>query len=100
MTDLESIIIGDELNYEKDQIPNSFLKIINELSNSMKHSMMHAEAYNQAGVNRPKIISFYAKNNNYEKVIIYQQHHSEQMMIVFQHTACRILRNQKIFKIE
>lgn len=37
-TDSESIIIGDELNYETDQSPNSFLKIINELSNSMKYA--------------------------------------------------------------
>lgn len=94
-TDLELVIIGDNLCYEKDPSKISFLKVINQLSNSIKHSMMHAEAYNQLGESRPTIVSFYADYNNHKKVIMYHQHYLEDMMIGFQCTVLRILRNQK-----
>ena len=94
-TDLERVIIGDNIRYEKDLSKISFLKVINQLSNSMKHSMMHAEAYNQLGESRPTIVSFYADYNNHKKVIMHHQHYLEDMMIGFQQTVLRILRNQK-----
>lgn len=94
-TDLERVIIGDNIRYEKDLSKISFLKVINQLSNSMKHSMMHAEAYNQLGESRPTIVSFYADYNNHKKVIMHHQHYLEDMMIGFQQTVLRILRNQR-----
>lgn len=97
ITDLEKIFIGDNEIYESDPGSVSFLWVINQLSNSMKHSMMHAEAYKQLGNGRPTIVSYYADFNDHNRVIMNHQHDLEQMMLGFQGTVLRILKNQKTY---
>lgn len=96
-SDLEKIFIGDGCLYEKDPSSIRFLWVINQLSNSMKHSMMHAEAYNQLGNSCPTIVSYFADYNDHKKVIMNHQHDLEQIMLGFQSTVLRILKNQKIY---
>lgn len=97
LTDLEKIFIGDNGIYESDPSSVRFLWVINQLSNSMKHSMMHAEAYNKLGNGRPTIVSYYADYNDHKRVIMNHQHDLEQMMLGFQVTVLRILKNQKTY---
>ncbi|EGR1837088.1 hypothetical protein ACPDXS_002144 [Vibrio cholerae] len=96
-TELEKIFIGDNGIYESDPSPVRFLWVINQLSNSMKHSMMHAEVYNQLGNGRPTIVSYYADFNDHNRAIMNHQHDLEQMMLGFQGTVLRILKNQKTY---
>ncbi|QLH67033.1 hypothetical protein [Aeromonas veronii] len=97
VTDLEKIFIGDNGVYESDPSPVRFLWVLNQLSNSMKHSMMHAEAYNMLGHGRPTITSYYADYNDHKRVIMNHHHDLEQMMLGFQVTVLRILKNQKTY---
>lgn len=97
ITDLEKIFIGDNGIYKSDPGSVSFLWVINQLSNSMKHSMMHAEVYNQLGNDRPTIVSYYADYNDHKRVIMHHLHDLEQMMLGFQRTVLRILENQKTY---
>lgn len=97
-TDLEKIFIGDNTFYDRDPSNIRFLWVINELSNSMKHSMIHANSYSKLGSGEgPTIVSYYAHNNNHRKVIMAHQHDLEQMILGFQDCILRILKNQKTY---
>jgi len=92
-TDLEKLICGDGAGYMRDN--NDFLIIINELSNSIKHSMIHCWAYNEYADSEPIVLSYQAKNNKFSNPLIYHCHSLEQLMIGFRNTVKRILWNQK-----
>lgn len=96
-TDLEKIFIGDDGLYKSDLSNIRFLWVINQLSNSMKHSMMHAEAYTQLGTERPTIVTYYADHNDHTRMIMNHQHDLEQVMLGFQGTVLRVLENQKTY---
>lgn len=90
---VDQIITGDDMEYRTD-ITN-YLRHINDLSNSIKHSMMHAEVYSLHCLEIPTVVSLQAGNNNHKKDIIYHNHIACQLVIGFQDTLLRILANQK-----
>lgn len=93
-TDLERVICGDQYSYIKDN--TNFLQVINELANSIKHSVLHPHSYSEFPIGEPSIISYQAKHNEFSNKIIRHCHSLEQIMIGFRNTVLRILENQKI----
>ena len=93
---IHDIIFGGN-SYVKDE--TNFLNILNDVSNSFKHSILNAEALGIASANPniPTIVSFYAKNNDLSK-IEYHSHNLIEFMIGFQDNLNRIAKNQKIWE--
>ncbi|MBT0569487.1 hypothetical protein KIK84_04060 [Curvibacter sp. CHRR-16] len=94
-TDFSRVIVGDGERYEKDS--TEFLKIINELFNSFKHSLMHDESYTLIGEENPTIVTYHAKHNDHNSKIVFHNHSAHHIMMGFQDTVLRILSNQKVF---
>lgn len=94
-TDLEKIIIGDEYCYSKDS--TRFLRIINDLFNSFKHCLIHDESYLLMCPDTPSVTSYQAKNNNHNNEIIYHNHNAYHLIMGFQDTVLRILKNQNTY---
>lgn len=94
-TNFAKIIVGDGALYEEDL--TGFLKIINELFNSFKHCMMHEESNLLIGAEQPTIVSYYAKYNDHKTEILYHNHSAHHIMMGFQDSIQRIIRNQKQF---
>lgn len=95
---LDKIIIGDNVTYESDPNPVNFLIIINELSNSIKHSMLRSEALSIVGQYIPTIYTYASTYNNYKNKIRIHNHELEQIVLGFQITVKRIITNQKIYE--
>jgi hypothetical protein len=96
-TDFERILIGDANEYQRDE--TGFLYVINGLFNSFKHCLMHEESYALMGLDAPTIVSYYAKSNNYNNEIEYHNHHAFHIMMGFQDSVLRIIRNQKLYQL-
>ncbi len=92
---IDQVITGNGIEYRSDS--TNFLRHINDLSNSIKHSMMHAEVYSLYCREIPTVVSFQAGNNSHKKEIIYHNHTACQLVIGFQDTLLRILDNQKMY---
>ncbi len=92
-TDFEKVVIGDGVDYEQDQ--TGFLSCINDLSNSFKHSIMHAEVYSTRGKDIPIVVSLQAKQNDHKKEIVYHNHNACHLVMGFQDTVTRIIRNHR-----
>lgn len=92
---VKMIVIGDGRSYKKDD--SNFLRIINDLSNSIKHSLMHAEAFSIMSDMCPVVISFEAKNNNHNREITYHNHVACQLVMGFQDVLKNIIHNQKVY---
>lgn len=93
---IHNIIFGDN-GYIKDE--TNFLDILNDVSNSFKHSILNAETLGivSSNLNNPTIVSFYAKYNNLSK-IEYHSHSLIEFMMGFQDNLKRIAKNQEIWK--
>lgn len=94
LTDLDKIIIGGE-GYATDT--TDFLRVINDLFNSFKHCLMHDESYNLVCFEIPTVTSYQAKNNNHKNEVIYHNHNLFHIMMGFQDSMVRILKNQKLY---
>lgn len=90
--EIQKIIVGNNCYYDSD--PTNFLCVINDLFNSYKHSLMHDESYTILGQDIPTLVSYQAKRNNHSKEIIYHNHNSYHIMMGYQDTVNRILKNQ------
>ena len=89
----KEIILGNDAEYEKDK--TGFLKILNELFNSIKHSSLHHESYASYS-ETPNIVSYYVKNNKLSSYKVKFHNHSlAQIMCGFIENFERIIRNQK-----
>lgn len=93
--DIENIILGDGIHFKKDE--SGFIKIINDLSNSIKHSLMHAEAFSIIGVDFPTVISLQINKNERNKKITYHNHSACHLVMGFQKSLKNILHNQKVY---
>ncbi|MBN2642544.1 MAG: hypothetical protein JXR78_12890 [Victivallales bacterium] len=91
--EVRMILIGDDENFKTDS--TGFLKIINDLFNSFKHSLMHDETYSLFCKEVPSIVSYQVKYNNHNKTIYYHNHNAYHIIMGFQDTIQRILNNQK-----
>lgn len=91
--DFERVVVGDDCKFKKDQ--TNFLKCINDLSNSFKHSMMHAEIYSIRGRDVATVCSYQAKDNKHRKEIIYHNHNACHLVMGFQDTVLRVLENHR-----
>ena len=92
---VKGIIFGDEA-YEKDK--TGFLKILNDMSNGFKHTLMHDESFTVVGQDVPTFISIYVKRANHTETIQYHNHNAYHIMMGFQDCVSRILRNLKIYR--
>lgn len=97
VTNLEKIIIGDGIEYERDE--TGFLAIINSVFNSFKHCFIHDETYHIIGATIPTIVSYQAKHNKYDGDIIFHNHNAIHIMMGFQDTLIRILKNQRKYQM-
>ncbi len=61
---------------------------------------MHDESYPLISREIPTITSYQAKKNGHNNEIIYHNHKSYHLMMGFQDTVIRILKNQNIYKIK
>lgn len=93
----KQIIIGDGVNYEKDE--DQFLETINTLFNSIKHSFIHYEAYSYFP-DIPNVLSFYKERNNFSSNEVMCLNHSlSDIMLGFQSNFKRIIENQKKYSL-
>ncbi|WP_294967080.1 hypothetical protein [Sulfurimonas sp.] len=92
--EIDKIIIGNDI-YKSDE--TKFLKTINHLFNSFKHSLIHDESYNQVCNETPSVVSYQAKQNNHNKTIIIHNHNIHHLVMGFQDTVLRIIDNQKLY---
>ena len=89
----KKIILGDENDYEKDK--SRFLKTINDLFNSIKHSFLHYESMSLYS-DVPNIVSFCKDRNKFSSnKILFLNHSLFQIMFGFQSNFRRIIKNQK-----
>lgn len=89
----KQILIGNGIDYYEDN--TEFLKTINNLFNSIKHSVLHYEAmllYSDV----PNVVSYYKKSNYFSKNdVLFFNHSLSQIMFGFQSNFRRIINNQK-----
>jgi hypothetical protein len=89
----KQILIGDGIDYDKDN--TEFLKTINKLFNSIKHSVLYYEAmllYSDI----PNVVSFYKDRNKFSSNdVLFFNHSLFQIMFGFQSNFKRIIKNQK-----
>lgn len=91
----KQILIGDGIDYDKDN--TEFLKTINKLFNSIKHSVLHYEAMSLSSA-IPNVISFYKDRNKFSSDdVLFFNHSLFQIMFGFQSNFKRIIKNQKKF---
>ena len=95
-TDFERILVGNGTLYIVDKY--NYFEKINNLSNALKHSYCNMNTYSQIGEEEPTIMGYYTTRNNHKKEIIINNYSAAQIMIGFQDTILRILRNQKAYE--
>lgn len=95
-TDFELVLIGNGAEYKADN--TNFLPTINTLFNSFKHCLMHEESCMLMGVSSPTIVSYHAKNNNHNNEIVYHNHNAFHIMMGFQDSVLRIIKNQNTYQ--
>ncbi len=95
-SDFEKILIGDGIEYEADV--TGFLDTVNSLFNSFKHCLVHEENCLIMGVDAPTIVSYAAKHNKYNNEIVYHNHNAFHIMMGFQDSVLRIMKNQKYYQ--
>lgn len=89
----KEIILGNDTEYEKDE--TRFLKILNDLFNSIKHSSLHHESYASYS-KTPNVVSYYVHYNKLSSYKVEFHNHSlAQIMFGFIENFERIIRNQK-----
>ena len=86
-----TIIFGDGEKYKSDD--SGFLRIINDLFNSIKHSILHSETSMQFGVDVPTVLSLYAKSNKFTEMIYFHNHNAYHLLMGFEDSMIRILEN-------
>mgnify|MGYP000125232873 FL=1 len=86
-----TIIFGDGKKYKSDD--SGFLRIINDLFNSIKHSILHSETSMQFGVDVPTVLSLYAKSNKFTEMIYFHNHNAYHLLMGFEDSMIRILEN-------
>lgn len=89
------IIFGNDDKYRKDN--TNFLKTINNLFNSIKHSSIHYNAY-QLYSNIPNIVSFQKNKQDFSNSeVIYHNYALDHLIFGFIDNFHRIIENQKIY---
>lgn len=88
------IVFGNNSNFIADS--TSFLTTINDLFNSFKHSMLHLDSHRLISHELPSIISYYAKNNDYNSIVYYHNHNAYHLMMGFQDNIDRINKNLQL----
>ncbi|MDR9849717.1 hypothetical protein [Herbaspirillum huttiense] len=92
-SDLKKIFIGaEDEGYAADK--TGFLRIINDVFNSFKHCLMHDESYSLVTLDVPFLTSYQAKHNKHQNEIVRHHHNLYHVMMGFQDTVLRILKNQ------
>lgn len=91
---VNNIISGNEY-YESDD--TDFLSILNSVFNSMKHCLLHPEAYSKFG-DYPTVVTIYAKSNNFQNEIEYHNHYLSQLIMGFQDNVRRIFKNMRRYQ--
>lgn len=94
---VSQIVFGNTESYRQDE--TNFLRILNNLSNSFKHSVMHCESellYSR-DKDDPTIVSYYQQKNCFNQILEYHNHSLCHFVMGFQDTFVRILENQKIW---
>lgn len=94
---VSQIIFGNDKLYKKDE--TNFLRILNNLSNSFKHSVMHCESESiySRDKDNPSIVSYYQQKNRFNQILEDHNHSLCHFVMGFQDTFVRILENQKIW---
>lgn len=92
------IILGDNEKYQVDQ--TNFLKIINSLFNSFKHCLIHTQSYMYFGIDVPTVLTYYAHQNDFNKLIEFHNHNAYHLIMGFQDTIVRIQSNMVYYKNE
>jgi len=98
-SELDQMFLGSNAQYAKDS--THFLKVINDLFNAYKHSLINEEAYSLVSWEiYPTVVAFHAYGNNFghPKGLIYHNHNIFHLMMGFQDAVLRVLKNQKIYK--
>ncbi|WP_318468233.1 hypothetical protein [Photobacterium leiognathi] len=95
-TEFEKILVGNGTLYIVDK--SNYLEKINSLSNALKHSYCNMNTYSKIGEEEPTITGYYTTRNNHKKEIIFNNYSATQIMIGFQDTILRILKNQKAYE--
>lgn len=81
---------GNEYEHDK----TNFLEVLNDLFNSYKHHFAHIHSASLFGADVPTVIGYECKMNNYNNPIVYHNHNAYHIMMGFQDSLTRILRNQ------
>ncbi|HIH5775351.1 TPA: hypothetical protein ACYSI4_000038 [Citrobacter werkmanii] len=88
-----NVFFGDNDAYIKDD--SEYLVIINNLSNSIKHSSLHYESYSSYPLS-PNILSFYKKNNTFKNNdVVIHNHNVVDVFLGFKANFHRIIKNQQ-----
>ncbi|HAT7569337.1 TPA: hypothetical protein JAW19_002112 [Citrobacter werkmanii] len=88
-----NVFFGDNDVYIKDD--SKYLVIINNLSNSIKHSSLHYESYSSYPLS-PNILSFYKKNNTFKNNdVVIHNHNVVDVFLGFKANFHRIIKNQQ-----
>lgn len=88
-----NVFFGDNDVYIKDD--SEYLVIINNLSNSIKHSSLHYESYSSYPLS-PNILSFYKKNNTFKNNdVVIHNHNVVDVFLGFKANFHRIIKNQQ-----
>lgn len=88
------IILGVE-EYEEDS--TNFLSTSNQLFNGFKHTLMHDETTAIIGAAVPTILGVSVQYSNHKKKIYYHNHNAYHIMMGFQDTIRRIIKNQILY---
>lgn len=89
----KDVILGDEITYEKDE--SSFIRTLNNLFNSIKHSHIHYESLN-THAEIPNVVSFSVMKNDFtNQTIDYHNHSLFHIIFGFIDNFFRIIENQK-----
>ena len=88
------VFLGAESKFAVDG--SNFLRILNDLFNSVKHSVVHQESHSLFGREFPTVISFSSKNNNFTDGYKYHNHNAYHLMMGFQDCVARVLINLRL----
>jgi len=89
------IFFGNGKAYENDE--SNYLTLINDLSNSIKHSSLHYECYSLIPC-IPNVISIYKKQNNFKSnEVIFHDHSIYDLILAFKDNFHRIIKNQHTY---
>jgi len=89
---IKDIIIGNDL-YEKD--PTNFFGHLNDIFNSLKHSIFHTESSLMFPEKYPSITTFYVKRSNLNNGVTFHNYNAYHLMMGFQDNFKRIIGNWK-----